>query len=77
MVPQPAFVGPPGHFNIDGWDNFGFFVRVEFQREIEEEAHSIVEQTMDIVQVPRSLPSVRKLLLKVLQLNILNIYSYN
>lgn len=57
---------PAGRFLHPGSNNMGFYVRAHIQDALVEERAEIVNQTMDIVQVPRSLPSVRNLLLKVI-----------
>ena len=50
--------------------NVGFFVRLLIQQRIDKYSYWMVNETLDILGKPRSLPSVRNLLMGILQMNV-------
>ena len=69
-----GFTGPRGHYALSGWNNYGFTVRGFIHDTLQELAQDILNDTMDISQLPRSLPSVRNQLSKILLMKIVNVY---
>ena len=73
--PEYLLGRPPGHFVLDGWNNLGCYIRCCIQSSLEREATGIVDHTIDILGLPRSLPSIRTSLLKVISMNIHHVHE--
>ena len=62
-----AYFPPPrGQPDAQGMNNLVFFVRIHIQRSLSHFAMDMIDQTLDILHLPRSTPSTRNMLYKII-----------
>ena len=63
-----AYFRPPRdqpQIQMAGLNNIGFYARIHMQQGLKSLANDMIDQKLDILQLPRSIPSIRNMLYKI------------